>query len=91
VAAGWVGELRARGAREQRVRVAVEGDGDGAWLAGVPGAELVAREGGGLLVRLSGGAEPELVLDAARAAGTVVHFSLDRPTLTDLFREVIAS
>jgi hypothetical protein len=31
------------------------------------------------------------VLDAARAAGTVVHFSLDRPTLTDLFREVVAA
>jgi hypothetical protein len=31
------------------------------------------------------------VLDAGRAAGTVVHFSLDRPTLTDLFREVVAA
>jgi ABC-2 type transport system ATP-binding protein len=91
VAAGRVEELRARGARERRVRVAVEGESDGAWLSGVPGAELVARERGGLLVRLSGGAEPERVLDAARAAGTVVHFSLDRPTLTDLFRKVVAA
>jgi ABC-2 type transport system ATP-binding protein len=91
VAAGRVEDLRAGGAHDRRVRVAVEGDGDGAWLAGVPGAELVARERGGLLVRLSDGAEPERVLDAARTAGTVVHFSLDRPTLTDLFREVIAA
>jgi ABC-2 type transport system ATP-binding protein len=91
VAAGRVEDLRARGAHDRRVRVAIEGDGDGAWLAGVPGAEVVARERGGLLVRLSDGAEPERVLDAARAAGTVVHFSLDRPTLTDLFREVVAA
>jgi ABC-2 type transport system ATP-binding protein len=91
VAAGRVDDLRARGAHDRRVRVAVEGDGDGAWLAGVPGAEVVARERGGLLVRLSDGAEPGRVLDAARAAGTVVHFSLDRPTLTDLFREVVAA
>jgi ABC-2 type transport system ATP-binding protein len=90
VAAGRVEELRARGAHERRVRVAVEGDGDGMWLAGVAGAEIVARERGGLLVRLADGAEPERVLDAARAVGTVVHFSLDQPTLTDLFREVVA-
>ena len=34
---------------------------------------------------------PDAVLDAARAAGTVTHFSLVRPTLTDLFRRVVAA
>jgi ABC-2 type transport system ATP-binding protein len=88
VAFGRVEDLRAQGARERRVRVAVEGDGDGAWLAGVPGAELVARERGGLIVQLAAGTEPDRVLDAARGAGSVVHFSLDQPTLAELFREV---
>ena len=41
-----------------------------------------------MLVRLRGGASPSAVLDAARAAGTVTHFSLERPTLADLFRAV---
>jgi ABC-2 type transport system ATP-binding protein len=89
VASGQVEELRDRGARDRRVRVAVEGDGDGSWLASVPGAEIVARERAGLIVRLDDGADPDRVLDAARAAGTVVHFSLHRPTLTELFREVV--
>ena len=90
VAAGRVEELRNRGAQERRVRVAVEGDGDGGWLAGVSGAAVVARERGSLLVRLDG-AQPDQVLEAARSAGSVLHFSLDRPTLTDLFREVVAA
>jgi ABC-2 type transport system ATP-binding protein len=89
VASGQVEQLRDRGRRDRRVRVAVEGDGDGAWLGSVPGAEVVERGRSGLLVRLDDGADPDRVLDAARAAGTVVHFSLDRPTLTDLFREVV--
>jgi ABC-2 type transport system ATP-binding protein len=90
VAAGKVEELRDRGRRDRRVQVAVEGDGDGAWLDAVPGAEIVERSRSGLIVRLRDEAEPDLVLDAARAAGTVVHFSLHRPTLTELFREVVA-
>jgi hypothetical protein len=31
------------------------------------------------------------VLDAARAAGSVTYFSLERPTLADLFREAVAA
>ena len=31
------------------------------------------------------------VLDAARAAGTVTHFSLERPSLTDLFRAAVSA
>jgi hypothetical protein len=31
------------------------------------------------------------VLDAARSAGTVTHFSVERPTLADLFRQVVAA
>jgi hypothetical protein len=44
-----------------------------------------------VLVALDGDARPDAVLDAARAAGTVTYFSLERPTLTDLFREAVAA
>jgi ABC-2 type transport system ATP-binding protein len=92
VAAGAVEELRERGrAGAEQVRVRVEGDGDGAWVAGVPGAEVAEAGARGLLVRLSGPCGPEAVLDAARRAGTVTHFSLERPTLADLFRAAVAA
>jgi hypothetical protein len=42
-------------------------------------------------VRLTGDARPDAVLDAARAAGTVTHFSLERPSLSDLFRAAVAA
>jgi ABC-2 type transport system ATP-binding protein len=90
VATGKVEELRDRGAQERRVRVAVQGAGDD-WLARVPGAELVDRGPRGTLVALRDGAAPNDLLDAARAAGSVTHFSLERPTLTDLFREAVAT
>jgi ABC-2 type transport system ATP-binding protein len=90
VATGSVEELRDRGARGRRVRVAVEGADDD-WLARVPGAEVVDRGPRGALVALGDGAGPDDVLDAARAAGSVTHFSLERPTLSDLFREAVAS
>jgi ABC-2 type transport system ATP-binding protein len=92
VAAGTVEELREQ-AREsgEQVRVRVEGDGDGSWVAGVPGAAVAGTGPAGVLVRLDPGARPEAVLDAARAAGIVTHFSLERPTLTDLFRAAVAA
>jgi len=92
VASGAVDELRERGrGGAEQVRIRVEGDGDGRWLAGVPGAELAERGPRGLLVRLAPGAHPDDVLDAARAAGTVTHFSLERPTLSDLFHAAVAA
>ena len=88
VASGSVEGLRERGAGGRRVRVAVSAEGDG-WLTRVPGAEVVDRGPRGTLVALDDGAGPDAVLDAARAAGSVTHFSLERPTLTDLFREAV--
>ena len=73
------------------MRIRVEGDGDGRWLAGVPGAEVAETGPRGLLVRLAPGADPDAVLDAARSVGTVTHFSLERPSLTDLFRAAVTA
>ena len=88
VASGTVDELR--GSDRRSVRVAVEAPDEG-WLASLPTAEPVSRaRDGSLLVALRDGATPEDVLDAARRAGTVTHFSLERPTLTELFRKAVA-
>jgi ABC-2 type transport system ATP-binding protein len=90
VAAGAVADLREQGRGEvEQVRIRVEGDGDGRWLAGVPGAVVAETGPRGVLVQLAPGADADAVLDAARAAGTVTHFSLERPTLTDLFRAAV--
>jgi ABC-2 type transport system ATP-binding protein len=90
VASGRVEELREAGG-ERTLRVAVAG-GDGAWIEAVPHAELLSRgRDGALVLALHDGTTPDEVLDAARAAGTVTHFSLERPTLTDLFRRAVAA
>ena len=87
VASGNVEELRDRGADGRRVRVEVQAAGDD-WVP--PGAEVVDRGPRGLLISLDG-LGSEAVLDAARSAGTVTYFALERPTLTDLFRQVVAA
>ncbi|HEY4097691.1 MAG TPA: ATP-binding cassette domain-containing protein [Baekduia sp.] len=87
VAAGPVTELRRRGGRRQRV--AVDGARDDAWLAAVPGAELVGRDDGAVIVALADGVDDQVLLDAARAAGPVRQFTPDEPRLADLFREVV--
>jgi ABC-type uncharacterized transport system ATPase subunit len=59
------------------------------WLAGVPGTTLVGRDDGEVLIELEDGANDQLVLDAARRAGRVRRFEPARPTLAELFREVV--
>ena len=86
VASGRVDELRAERSRP-RLRVEVEG-GDG-WARQLPGVRVVAHDHDGLLLELSDGADDQLVLDAARRAGHVRLFAPARPTLSELFREVV--
>jgi ABC-2 type transport system ATP-binding protein len=87
VAAGRVEELRASRARP-RVRVELDGAVDG-WLDGVAGVRVVARDADGVLVELDPGADDQRLLDAARRAGRVRRFAPARPTLAELFREVV--
>jgi hypothetical protein len=46
-----------------------------------PRSSTAAREA--VLVALRDGAAPDALLDAAAPAGTVTHFALERPTLSD--------
>jgi ABC-2 type transport system ATP-binding protein len=83
VAAGDVEELRARRAgRRWRVEVAAGGDG---WAPTVPGVRPV----GDGTYELEPDADPQALLDAARAAGPVTRFGPEVPTLAELFRDVV--
>jgi ABC-2 type transport system ATP-binding protein len=87
VAQGTIEELRAS-RRRRLYRVEVRGT-DGAWYGGLPGVEVAKVLPGGVLLELPEGFDPQRVLDAARAAGDVLHFSAVQPTLAELFREVV--
>ena len=87
VAAGTIDELRAARAR-RLVRVEVAG-ADGEWFASLPGARLDAQVPGGVILELDDDLDEQRVLDLARGSGDVTHFSRVRPTLAELFREVV--
>jgi len=88
VARGTIAELRAMRARNLwRVHVPSAGD---AWWDVVPGVTLAGRDDGAVVLELDGAADPQRLLDLARAEGDVVDFGPVRPTLSELFREVIA-
>jgi ABC-2 type transport system ATP-binding protein len=87
VAAGVVEELRTERSNP-RLRVEVEAATED-WLSGGPGAPRVGGGDGDVLVELTDGADDQLVLDAARRAGRVRRFEPARPTLAELFREVV--
>jgi ABC-2 type transport system ATP-binding protein len=87
VASGRVDELRAQRSRP-RLRVEVEGAADG-WSDRVPGVRLVARDERGVVLELADGADDQPVLSAAQRAGRVRLFAPARPTLAELFREVV--
>jgi ABC-2 type transport system ATP-binding protein len=80
VAHGAVEELRGQGSGA--VRVKIDGDPE----LSVPGATVLDRGPNGTVLE---GADPDAVLDAARAAGRVTYFALERPSLSDLFREAV--
>jgi ABC-2 type transport system ATP-binding protein len=89
VADGAIDELRASRAR-RLVRIEVSGAPPG-WYGSIPGVRLEADVPGGVIVELDDEADDQRVLDLARSVGEVRHFSRVRPTLSQLFREVIAS
>ena len=87
VEAGTIDELRASRERRQ-VRVDVRGAAEG-WYDVIPGVQLADRSDGAVVLTLADDVDEQRILDLARAAGDVVHFSRVRPTLAELFREVV--
>ena len=87
VATGKVADLRAAGSH-RRYQVGVAGAGSD-WASGLPGTTVVGRSNGRVVLQLSDGADDQAVLDAARAAGRVTHFSAVEPSLTELFRQAV--
>lgn len=88
VACGEVGELRGESPRLLRVDVRADVRD---WADSLPGTEIVERSNGRIVFRLSPQADPQSILDAARRVGPVTHFSELRPTLAELFREVVST
>ena len=86
-AVGRVADLRS-GGRARRVRVRSSALGDG-WTGDLPGVRAVGQADGALLLELDDGVDDQRVLEAALASGRVHEFSPVRPTLSELFREVV--
>lgn len=89
VAVGSIEQLRAY----ERPRWLVDGPpGGGAWVDGVPGVHVVQADGTRTVVELdstAAGAEQPL-LQAALAAGAVREFGPVRPSLVELYRDVVS-
>jgi ABC-2 type transport system ATP-binding protein len=88
MACGAVDELRAGGPRMIRAQVR---DAAREWAAGLVGVEVIERAADGVVLELAPGVDSQQVLDAARRAGTVVRFAEERPTLAELFRDLVAA
>jgi ABC-2 type transport system ATP-binding protein len=80
---GEVAALRAASSdRQLRVKVRAP---DRRWLDTFPGAAVVSEEADELRIAVPPGLDPLVLLDAARASGTVLDFGLDLPSLSQLF------
>jgi ABC-2 type transport system ATP-binding protein len=86
VAIGEVDELRSGGA--ERLVVVAPNAGPG-WATGIAGVTVTEQDGAKTVLELDTGADDQAVLAAALATGPVTEFSRLRPTLTELYREVV--
>ncbi|EOM77811.1 ATP-binding cassette domain-containing protein [Rhodococcus rhodnii] len=86
-ALGTVDELRSEG--PSRLRVVAPGAPDG-WAERIGGVRVVGHDSGATILELDAGADDQEVLQAALNTGPVHEFSAARPSLTELFREVVA-
>ena len=61
------------------------------WATGLPGVTLAEYGTERTVLTVAPGTDDQLILKAALATGPVHEFSLRRPSLTELFREVVAA
>jgi ABC-2 type transport system ATP-binding protein len=86
VTIGEVDELRSSGAVELVVVAPNAGVG---WVSGLAGVTVREQNGSRTVLELGAGADDQAVLHAALATGPVTEFSRRRPSLTELYREVV--
>jgi ABC-2 type transport system ATP-binding protein len=71
------------------------GNGNGrqsyGWVRGIPGVTVLPHNSGEVLLELEDSVDDQRVLDAALRAGRVRRFDPVEPSLSDLFREVVAA
>ncbi|WP_246843467.1 ABC transporter ATP-binding protein [Allokutzneria sp. NRRL B-24872] len=86
VANGTVEELRSSGAARIEVHAPLASYG---WASELPGVTLVSHVDGRTVLELGEGADDQQVLRAALDTGPVHEFARLRPSLTELFRNVV--
>ncbi|ALE77744.1 ABC transporter ATP-binding protein [Pseudonocardia sp. AL041005-10] len=84
---GTVGEVRRGGGTRLEVHAPAAAPG---WAQGLPGVSVLAHDRGRTVLALGDGADDQRVLAAALATGPVRGFTVTTPSLTDLYREVVA-
>ncbi len=87
-AIGTVDELRSGSPARLVVRAPSAKKG---WAARIPLVTVVSEVKGHTVLELAPGADDQRVLRAAMRTGPVHEFALHRPSLTELFREVVAA
>ncbi len=87
VARGTIADLRASRARNLwEIQVTAE---PRTWWDVIPGVHGVDGADGAVMLELDDSVDPQRILDLARAEGDVQRFGPVRPTLAELFREVV--
>jgi ABC-2 type transport system ATP-binding protein len=87
VEVGTVDELRTAGTPQLVIEAPSAPAG---WTAGLPGVRLVAHEGARTVIELDPGTDDQAVLQAALATGPMRSFGYRRPSLAELFRDVVS-
>jgi ABC-2 type transport system ATP-binding protein len=79
------GDLKEIKRRERSGALAVDFDGDDAWLRG-PEVDGVEQTASGVLVRLRDGEDPQAILRRAASAGVAIRrYEILEPTLHEIF------
>jgi ABC-2 type transport system ATP-binding protein len=88
VACGRVEALRGSGTARLVVHAPAAPDG---WAAALPGVRAAYHDGGATVIDLEPDADDQAILAAALATGPVRGFTRRRPSLTELFRNVVTA
>jgi ABC-2 type transport system ATP-binding protein len=83
------GEVETLATASQVLAVKVRNDTVNEWARSLAHVEVLSSDVHGVRLHLSEGASPSDILDTARAAGEVVHFSFERKRLSEVFREAV--